>query len=200
MKIQVNADKQVAAGAEFTNFAETELKRTLARFEPRLTRLEVHLSDLNSSQKGGLRDKRCMLEARPAGQKPVSVTHEAGTPKDALKGAAGKMRRLLQTSFGRITTRAVRGSSRTARKTLPSPTVNQLDKIDAALSEILASAEHAGLETHIRKASDAVKRARSLAAPAPAKKSAGKKSSPLGSRGPKKKKVYRARRKAWPKR
>jgi hypothetical protein len=116
------------------------------------------------------------------------------------------MRRLPQTSFGRITTRAVRGSSRTVRQTRPSSaTLNRLDRIDAALSEILASAEHAGMESHVRKASDAVKKARLLAASsASAKKSAvkstGKESASTNARGPKKKQVYRARRKAWPKR
>ena len=71
----------------------------LARFRDRLTRVEVHLSDVNGP-KGGP-DARCLLETRPAGTKPVAVTDDAPTPAGAVKGAVEKMQRLLESAFGR---------------------------------------------------------------------------------------------------
>mgnify|MGYP006172692853 CR=1 FL=1 len=54
----------------------------LARVSSRLTRVEVHLADENAG-KGGADDKRCMIEARPAGQSPVAVTNHAATLEEA---------------------------------------------------------------------------------------------------------------------
>ncbi len=106
MKIQVNSDKEVRTDAEFQRFAKETVGRTLQRFEKQLTRVEVHLSDVNST-KPGPRDKRCLLEARPARQKPVSVTQTASTVERALQGAARKMSRLLTTSFGKLEVRGL---------------------------------------------------------------------------------------------
>jgi ribosome-associated translation inhibitor RaiA len=100
MTIQINSDKQIVVDAEVSRFVETEVNRALGRFDSQLTRVEVHLSDLNS-HKPGQRDKRCQLEARPAGGKPVSVSDEAATMELAVRGAADKMKRLLESSFGR---------------------------------------------------------------------------------------------------
>lgn len=70
-------------------------------FSDHLTRIEVHISDENAG-KSGQRDKRCMMEARPAHQKPVAVTHEAATVDEACAGAAKKLRSLLETHFGKL--------------------------------------------------------------------------------------------------
>lgn len=77
-----------------------EVKTGLARFQDRLTRVEVHVSDVNGP-KGGT-DCRCALEARPAGRQPVAVTNEAGTPDEAVSGAVEKMSRLLASTFDRL--------------------------------------------------------------------------------------------------
>jgi len=116
MKVQINSDKQVVVDAELSSFIETAVRRTLGRFEKQLTRLEVHLSDLNSSSKRGLRDKRCLLEARPAGQKPVSVAFETGSLEQSVRGAAGKMKRLLETSLGKSSGQTPQRSVRQAKR------------------------------------------------------------------------------------
>ena len=76
MKIQVNSDKTIAVDASLTRFVEGEVRRVLARFAKRLTRVEVHLSDVDS-RKTGQADKRCLLEARPAGDRPERPSGEA---------------------------------------------------------------------------------------------------------------------------
>lgn len=98
MQIQVNTDHKIRGGERLAAFVSAELGNDLARFERWLTRVEVHLSE-----DGGGRgeDMRCVIEARPAGSKPVAVTHHAGTVDDAYAGAAEKLGKVLDTQYSR---------------------------------------------------------------------------------------------------
>jgi ribosome-associated translation inhibitor RaiA len=73
----------------------------LERFSRRITRVEVHLNDLNST-KLGERDKRCMMEARLGGMKPIAVSHEAPTLTEAIHVAADKLERAIEHTLGRL--------------------------------------------------------------------------------------------------
>ena len=101
MQIQVNTDDHVSGRTEITLKVEAQINDTLDRFRDRITRVEVHLSDENSG-KAGDHDKRCLMEARLAGRKPVAVTHSAGSLEEASGGAADKMKRALERALGRI--------------------------------------------------------------------------------------------------
>ena len=96
MHIEVSTDTRTTADVAGVTAA---IEAGLSRYKERLTRVEVHLRDVNGP-KGG-RDCRCALETRPAGRQPVAVTNEAHTPDDAVKGAVEKMNSLLTTVFGR---------------------------------------------------------------------------------------------------
>jgi hypothetical protein len=96
MHVEVSTDTRTAADIAGVTAA---VEAGLSRYQARLTRVEVHLSDVNGPRGG--RDCRCALEARPAGRQPVAVTSEAHTPDDAVKGAVEKMSSLLTTVFGR---------------------------------------------------------------------------------------------------
>ncbi len=100
MQINVNTDRNVEGRDELARQVEAEVQATLGRFSGQLTRVEVHLGDENAS-KGGGADMRCVMEARPAGQQPIAVTHHAATLDEACSGAAGKLERLLESKFGR---------------------------------------------------------------------------------------------------
>ncbi len=102
MKIQVNTDRNVEGTDALVKLVESEVRSALERFEDRLTRVEVHLGDENSEKDGGGADKRCLLEARPAGMQPVVVTDHADTVEQAVVGATRKMQSLLNSTFGRI--------------------------------------------------------------------------------------------------
>jgi hypothetical protein len=78
MNVQVNSDKQIAVDTELSTRVEAVLRQALGRFETHPTRLEVHLSDSNSSSKRGLRDKRCLPEARPTKILDGSAKESAG--------------------------------------------------------------------------------------------------------------------------
>jgi ribosome-associated translation inhibitor RaiA len=98
MKIQVNSDRSVDVNAGLTRAIEERVSTTLSRYSDRLTRVEVHLSDING-ERFGTQDKRCVMEARPTGLNPVSVTGQAANVDDAVKGASQKMLRLLRSQF-----------------------------------------------------------------------------------------------------
>ena len=102
MKIQVNTDRHVEGSDALVQMVEAEVQSALERFEDRLTRVEVHLSDENGEKDGGVADKRCLLEARPAGMQPVVVTESADTVEQAFLSATQKMQSLLDSKFGRI--------------------------------------------------------------------------------------------------
>jgi len=101
MQVQVNTDNNIDGRDEFVRRVEAEVEGTLGRFADQITRLEVHLSDVNAA-KGGGNDKRCLMEARLAGRQPVAVSQQAATMEEAVDGAADKMKRSLDSTLGRL--------------------------------------------------------------------------------------------------
>lgn len=102
MQIQVNTDRNISGDDSLAQTVEEILERLLARFANQITRLEVHLSDENSTSKSGVVDKRCLLEARLAGRDPTSVSDLALTVEQAVTGAAHKMVSLLESELGKL--------------------------------------------------------------------------------------------------
>ena len=76
-------------------YVERNLTDVLKHHAERLTRVDVHLKDLNSKSKNGV-DKHCLLEAKPRGLDPVVVEHDAPEFKDAVHHAVQKLERALQ--------------------------------------------------------------------------------------------------------
>ncbi len=100
MKIQVNSDKTIAVDADLIRFVDGEVRRVLDRFAIRLTRVEIHLSDVDNHKRGQT-DKHCLIEVRPMGDQPLSASAQAITMVSAVSQALGKMQRSLTTFFGR---------------------------------------------------------------------------------------------------
>jgi hypothetical protein len=100
MQIQVNTDASIQGSDAMKAWAARELTERLARFRDHLTRIEVHLTDVNGARSGEL-DKRCLLEARLAGRQPLAVTHVADRLPDALTGACSKLQNALDTALGK---------------------------------------------------------------------------------------------------
>jgi len=99
MQVLVNSDH--LGGEDLTERVQGVVAGRLDRFDERITRVEVHLSDLNSS-KLGERDKRCLMEARVGGLKPIAVSHEAATITEAIHVAADKLERALDHLLGKL--------------------------------------------------------------------------------------------------
>lgn len=171
MIIQVNSDKTIAVDASLKRFVEGEVNRILERFATRLTRVEVHLSDVDN-RKTGKNDKRCLIEARPAGGKPVTTHANAIKLASATDQALNKMRRLLTTAFGK--------TGKSAAKVAPAVTAKK-----KAPAKKVAVKKVAVKKVALKKVA---------AKKAPAKKVAVKKTAAKKT----KKRIYLARRKSWP--
>lgn len=101
MQVLVNSDHHIVGGEDLTERVRGVVEGRLERFEGRITRVEVHLNDLNS-HKLGERDKRCMMEARIGGLKPIAVSHEAPTLTEAIHMAADKLERAVGHTLGKL--------------------------------------------------------------------------------------------------
>jgi hypothetical protein len=102
MQIQINTDSNIEGDEKLAQQVEAVVRDALQRFTAKITRVEVHLADENSNQKFGAEDKRCLLEARPAGHQPIAVSHEAATTELAVEGALERLTHLLDTTLGRM--------------------------------------------------------------------------------------------------
>ncbi|MGB4845942.1 MAG: HPF/RaiA family ribosome-associated protein [Ferruginibacter sp.] len=101
MTIQFNTDNNVQVHEGFGNKLNAMLTKELNRFAEQLTRLEVHLSDENG-HKPGPEDKKCLIEARIKNKQPVAVTANGANYEIAVKNASDKLKRSLDTVFGRM--------------------------------------------------------------------------------------------------
>jgi ribosome-associated translation inhibitor RaiA len=101
MTIQYNTSNIEEEEVRLQETINELVENTLGRFEDKITRLEVHLSDENG-HKNGQNDKRCLLEARIAGMQPIAVTTQANTFAEAAKDAVGKLKNKLETVLGKL--------------------------------------------------------------------------------------------------
>lgn len=101
MQIQLNTDKNVNGNEELIASSTSLISEELSRFSQQITRVEVHLSD-EDGNKDGLNDKRCMMEARLAGMKPIAVTDHANNYEQAIIGAIDKLKTSLEKITGRL--------------------------------------------------------------------------------------------------
>lgn len=101
MQIQLNSDHNITGSAGLQEKVEQVLEQELKHMASEITRIEVHLNDVNSA-KGGEDDKRCLLEARVAGMKPIATEHRAATIDLALNGAAEQLSRALKNSLDKL--------------------------------------------------------------------------------------------------
>lgn len=104
MDIQINTANNLVGRQAMVESLEATVRDRLSRFEDRLTRVELHVGDENGDRSGG-NDKRCQIEARPAGHDPVSVTDQADSIDQAAAGALGKLTTVLERTFGKATDR-----------------------------------------------------------------------------------------------
>ena len=101
MQVLVDTDHNIESSEQFSRRIEAEVRTALHRYADQITRVEVHLSDENGG-KSGSADKRCLIEARPAGHQPLTVSNDAATLQGAFDGAARKMVHLLESTLGRL--------------------------------------------------------------------------------------------------
>jgi ribosome-associated translation inhibitor RaiA len=101
MQIHFNIDSSIEGHERTENYFTSVLQEALKRYEDKITKLEIHLSDENKEKANG-EDKRCLMEARVAGLKPIAVTNHADSVEKAIKGATEKLKHALEHSFGKL--------------------------------------------------------------------------------------------------
>ncbi len=101
MIIQFNADKNLKVSEAFSAKLTDLISQELSRFSNQITRVEVHLSDENGP-KHGLNDKRCLIEARLEGIKPIAVTSHGNNHELAVESALDKLKKSLDATIGRM--------------------------------------------------------------------------------------------------
>lgn len=104
MQIQINTGESVNGREALYRHTEDVVKGALGRFADHVTRVEVHMSDVNG-QKAGDNDKRVLMEARIAGRQPIAVTDQAGSLHQAIDGATQKLKRSLDGTFAKMADR-----------------------------------------------------------------------------------------------
>jgi hypothetical protein len=103
--IQIHADNQIDSDHGRDSRLEEQIRQRLARFEDRITDVEVHVSDINGPR-GGEADLRCTIEARLSGIPPVAAVDEGDTVDRCVIGAAKKVVRALDHQLGRLNDRS----------------------------------------------------------------------------------------------
>jgi len=74
----------------------------LGHLADRLTRVEIHLYDDSSPTKQTPGDKRCLMEARPKGMKPLVVEAKGDDFFKVVSETAGKLARRFQKTIDRL--------------------------------------------------------------------------------------------------
>ena len=118
MQIQVNTSNGIENKDTLERWADSEIKQSLARFADDVTRVEIHLSDENHD-KAGAGDKCCVMEARLAHHQPLAVTQHGSSLDEAFRGASDKLKRMLDSTLGRLNNHRDRDSIRKDGSLLP---------------------------------------------------------------------------------
>ncbi len=100
MQIQISSDHNIDAHEALVARVTTGVESALSRVSDHITRVEIHLSDENG-RKGGQNDKRCVIEARLKGRRPIATSDHAETLDRAVTGATDKLLRLIEGTLDR---------------------------------------------------------------------------------------------------
>jgi ribosome-associated translation inhibitor RaiA len=106
MEINVNTDNTIDRHQGLDERVREAVESSVSRFE-QVRRVDVHLSNQNG-QKHEDGDNYCMMEARVSGYEPVVVHAHAENLHLSISGAAGKLKRALDSALGRLNDKSKR--------------------------------------------------------------------------------------------
>ncbi len=101
MQIQINSDKNIEITKETKDDLKSKVEKKLNRFDNLISRVEVHLSDENSD-KSGLNDKKCLMEARLINRQPIIVTDHSESVGKSFVSCLNKLRRKVGSIVGKM--------------------------------------------------------------------------------------------------
>lgn len=100
MQIQVNTSDDQTKDVD-EGMVRDAVLGALERWSDRITRVIVHVRDVNGP-KGGDADKQCTMEARLAGRTPVAVTANGPDLFRAVDAAADKLERRIASDLEKL--------------------------------------------------------------------------------------------------
>ncbi|WP_334164350.1 HPF/RaiA family ribosome-associated protein [Phenylobacterium sp.] len=100
LQVLVNTDNHLPGTESVAGQVEAAVRKALRRFQGQLTHVEVFLADENGSRSGP-GDKRCSIEARPAGSGPLAASDHGSSIDEAVAGALAKLSRVLESELGK---------------------------------------------------------------------------------------------------
>lgn len=103
MHVQINAAEGIEVSEALAQHIHRSLETVEKRFGDRLTRVEIHLKDINGP-KGGP-DKHCTLEARPRGLDPAIAESTSEDAYDGVRLAAARLEKVLDKRIGKLADR-----------------------------------------------------------------------------------------------
>lgn len=101
MDFQFNTGNAVPGDARLEEHFENRIRERLARFEPRLSRIEIHIRDLDGTRRESPQGIEAMIEARPKDGDPLSATDRGPNPEEAVNAALQKLVARLDSVFGK---------------------------------------------------------------------------------------------------
>lgn len=111
MQFHIETDKHIEGRQQLSDYVESVVTDAVAKYADHLTHVEAHLGDVNSSDKSGADDMRCLLEARVSGVKNIAVSHNAESLHQAIDGAAVKLQHALASALGKLQDKQLRAQS-----------------------------------------------------------------------------------------
>jgi ribosome-associated translation inhibitor RaiA len=95
MQVLLHSDPHTDGSHGMAEHLQAVVNDALGRFGERVTRVEAHLSDVNSQAKASADGVHCTLEARLLGLDAVIVKEQAGNAHQAIEGALRKLKRAV---------------------------------------------------------------------------------------------------------
>ena len=104
LQILIRSDNNIHVNAERATELEAIVEHAMRHCSQHVTRVEMHLSDINGAKPGQM-DKSCVMEVRLEGHQPMAVTEHANTVGESVSGAAEKLARTTKSTLGKATAR-----------------------------------------------------------------------------------------------
>lgn len=104
LQIQIRTDNHIHVHDKRATELEAIVKHAMRHCSQHVTRVELHLSDINGV-KTGQEDKCCVMEVRLEGRQPMAVREQAQTVGESVTGAAEKLARLVKSTLERAADR-----------------------------------------------------------------------------------------------
>lgn len=100
MLVLLNTDQPAEDFDSLSTHVTAVVDEALMHHRDHITRVEVHLGD-EIGEKPTPAHKRCMMEARLDGRKPIAVTQHGSTTESALHAAARSLAKAIEGVIGR---------------------------------------------------------------------------------------------------